>query len=542
MDDDMQWIPGDALSVITKLCRHIFCTMAVVLLTLSGAPASAQDTLSIHTASGNVAGASEEGVDSWLGLPYAAPPVGPLRWRPPAPPTAWTGTRISRTPPGQCAQNADLGLFARAGGSEDCLYLNVYRPAGVAADAKLPVMIWLHGGSLWVGQGLDYDPAKLVKNGPMVVVTINYRLGVFGYFAHPKIDSEGHLADNYGLMDQQAAMRWVQQNISAFGGNPGNVTLAGESSGGNSVLLHMVSPQAAGTFQHALAMSGGSIVLRHPAFGAPRPLKVAQDVGTAFAKAVGCEKGGPRCLRKLTTRQILDAQTPYLINQVILDGRLIPMHPSDAFRTGRFNRVTLVNGNNRDEGRFFAGLIENQTKKAMDEPAWRAMLDGYYGAQLASLVRSEYPLASYRSPAESYAAAVGDSLFACPGLLANNQISRHMPLYAYEFSDGTSPSYLDPTTFPLLAAHTHEIPYIFRGFKGGSQANVRLNLLQEQLSDSMIALFANLSELPNKQSDWPRYDPVRENVMTFVLPKPVTIEGRYALDHHCSFWDRAGIY
>src|SRR5205085_1804233 len=146
----------------------------------------------------------------------------------------------------------------------------------------------LHGGALQVGQGADYDPTKLVVQGRAIVVTLKYRLGLFGFFAHPAIDREGHPFANYGLMDQQAALRWVQQNIGAFGGDPQNVTIAGESSGGNSVMLQVASPLSAGTFQKGVVMSGAGVMTRHPAFGAPRPLAVAQQLGIDFASTVGC--------------------------------------------------------------------------------------------------------------------------------------------------------------------------------------------------------------------------------------------------------------
>jgi len=191
-----------------------------------------------------------------------------------------------------CAQNADLGVFARAGGSEDCLYLNVYRGAAQGSvPRKLPVFVWFHGAALQIGQGGDYDPAKLAIKGGALVVTLNYRLGLFGFLSHPALDGEGHDFANYGLMDQQAALRWVQRNAAAFGGDPANVTIAGESSGGNSVMAHIAAPQSAGLFQHAISMSGGGIMARHPAFGAPRPLAVAREVGLAFAREAGCAAG-----------------------------------------------------------------------------------------------------------------------------------------------------------------------------------------------------------------------------------------------------------
>ncbi|WP_421446436.1 carboxylesterase/lipase family protein, partial [Agrobacterium tumefaciens] len=319
-----------------------------------------------------------------------------------------------------CAQNADLGDFARAGGNEDCLFLNVYRSAAHDGQReKLPVFVWIHGGALQVGQGGDYDPSKLVNEGKSLVVSINYRLGVFGFLAHPDLDTEGHAFANYGLLDQQAALRWVKQNISAFGGDPDNVTIAGESSGGNSVMAHIAAPKSAGLFQHAIAMSGAGVMTRHPAFGAPRPLDVARKAGTDFSKAVGCENSIATCLRALSTKEILDAQAPYILNEFVVDGEVLPRHPADAYRTGEINRVPLISGSTRDEGRFFVALPEILTGNTLSDADYPGWIERQYGSALAPRVLQRYPLEDFDSPSEAFAAAATDSMFACTGQAMN---------------------------------------------------------------------------------------------------------------------------
>jgi para-nitrobenzyl esterase len=529
-----------------KTYRCLRTALAIVLVAASAvglARAQEPTPLQVATATGPVTGVSLRGIESWLGIPYAEPPVGPLRWQPPQPASPWAVPLKANTVPSSCAQNADLGPFARAGGNEDCLYLNVYRSAEAARSGeRLPVFVWVHGGALQVGQGADYDPSKLAATGKAVVVTLNYRLGLFGFFSHPAIDREGHPFANYGLMDQQAALRWVQQNIAAFGGDPANVTIAGESSGGNSVMLQIVSPLAAGTFQHAVAMSGAGVMTRHPAFGAPRPLPVAEELGVGFAKDVGCETDTANCLRALSTKRILDAQTPYLLNEAIIDGNVIPMHPSDAYRTGQINRVTLVNGSTRDEGRFFVALPEVTTGQALTAEEYPVWIERQYGAALAPEVLREYSPDRFASPGEAFAAAATDSMFACTGLAMNRALADKMPVYAYEFSDGTAPSYVGPTTFPLLAAHTYELAYLFPGFRGGADVTVNLNPLQERLSDEMVGYFAHVAGLPAREKEWPRFDPQLDNIMTFALPQARMVSGRFAEFHHCGFWDRTGTY
>lgn len=525
-----------------KLTKTVSALLASACLIMAP-PALAQDPLNVTTSSGPVTGTDVNGISSWLGLPYAAPPVGKLRWQPPQPVKPWTTAVKANTLAASCAQNADLGEFAKAGGNEDCLYLNVYRPAEMKdSGKKLPVFVWIHGGALQVGQGGDYDPSKLVKQGNAIVVTLNYRLGVFGFLSTPALDAEGHEAGNYGLMDQQAALRWVQKNISAFGGDPSNVTISGESSGGNSVMAHVAAPGSAGLFQHVVAMSGSGIMSRHPAFGAPRPLSVARETGTQFAKAIGCAADDADCLHAVPTKKILDVQPAFALNEFIIDGKTLPVHPADAYKSGKINTVSLINGTTRDEGRFFVALPELLTGKALKEGEYPDWIEQQYGKSLKARVLTEYPLKNYDNPSEAFAAAVTDSMFSCPARALNRTLADKMPVYAYEFSDRTAPSYVGATTFPLLAAHTFELAYVFPGFRGGSDVHVRLNPVQEELSQEMVRYFAGMKKMTSRAEDWPRYSPTSDNYMTFALPKARMISGRFADAHHCTFWDQQGLY
>lgn len=527
-----------------KLQLHnILPTFIASVCLLVAMPGKAEEELTVQTTTGPVTGMISHGINSWLGLPYAAPPVDALRWQPPQPIKSWTTPVKANALASSCAQNADLGEFASAGGSEDCLYLNVYRPADTGNNSKkLPVFVWIHGGALQVGQGGDYDPSKLVSQGKAVVVTLNYRLGVFGFLSTPALDAEGHDSGNYGLMDQQAALRWVQKNISAFGGDPTDVTISGESSGGNSVMAHIAAPGSAGLFQHVVAMSGSGIMSRHPAFGAPRPLDVAREAGIEFARAVGCDASDAACLRAVPTKRILDVQPAYALNEFIIDGKVLSVHPADAYKSGKINHVTLINGTTRDEGRFFVALAELLTEKAMKESDYPVWVGRQYGEALKSKVLAEYPLKNYENPSEAFAAAITDSMFSCPARAMNRTLADKIPVYAYEFSDRTAPSYVGPTTFPLLAAHTFELAYVFPGFHGGSRALVSLNPLQEKLSDSMVSYFASMSKMPSREQSWPRYSSRTDNYMTFGLPEGRMISGRFSDTHHCGFWDQQGLY
>src|SRR5215831_3984773 len=233
------------------------------------------------TGTGLVQGKAAGADDEFLGIPYAAPPTGALRWAPPQPAARWAGIRPATSFAPHCPQTASP--FGQASTSEDCLFLNVYRPA--RGPGNRPVMVWIHGGALVTGESDDYDPTSLVRHG-VVVVTINYRLGALGFLADGALAAQpGGPAGDYGLMDQQAALRWVQRNIARFGGSPRNVTIFGESAGGLSVLSQVVSPGTRGLFQRAIVESGAYALNE-------QPLATAERAGSAFAAKVGCTQAG----------------------------------------------------------------------------------------------------------------------------------------------------------------------------------------------------------------------------------------------------------
>ena len=521
-----------------------FVVAGLLALGMCSAQAAAPATV-IQTDAGPVRGLDQGEMFAWMGIPYAAAPTGELRWAPPQTPTPWSSPRDASAYGSFCPQNADLGVFGQPGGSEDCLNINIF--VGKTArngSAKLPVSVWIHGGSLWVGAGRDYDPSQLAIEGKAVVVTFNYRLGLLGFFAHPALRSEVKPLANYGLMDQQLALDWVQRNIAAFGGDPDNVTISGESSGGGSVLLHVVAPNSAGKFQHAIDMSGAAVALRFPTFGAPKPLEWTEKNGEAFSEAVGCagksDAATLACLRALPVATVLAKQKPYLISQVVLDGKVLPLHPADAFRTGQFNRVTLINGTTRDEGAFFAGFVENETGVPMDEAGYATTMRGYFGTH-ADAVMAQYPVNRYATPSDAMAAAVTDMLFACPARAINRWASVHTPTYVYEFSDRTAPSYLKPTSFALGAAHTFELAYLFPGFHGGAGIPVTLNPMQSQLAKQMVRLWTTADQATDGKTLWQRYQPAQDNFLNLALPQARVSTG-FGEGHQCGFWDRTGVY
>ena len=303
----------------------------------------------VRTADGAVRGMSTSAADEFLGIPYAAPPVGPLRWRPPQPAAPWAGVRDATAFAPHCAQSASP--FGQASTSENCLFLNVFTPPGAArGNRSLPVMVWIHGGALVTGESNDYDPTKLVSNGT-IVVTINYRLGALGFLAHPALASHpGGPSGDYGLMDQQAALRWVQRNIGQFGGNRRNVTIFGESAGGLSVLSQLASPGARGLFAKAIVESGAYDLTQ-------APLATAEAAGEAFATSAGCASQTAACLRSLPVSTILANQTASGYTPDI-DGQVLTQSIGTALSSGQFNRVPVIDGTNHDEWRLFVAESE----------------------------------------------------------------------------------------------------------------------------------------------------------------------------------------
>jgi para-nitrobenzyl esterase len=297
--DRFAWLRGRSLAA------------GVALVTIAVAAPAIADTSGgplVSPKAGPMEGISKDGVYDFLGIPYAAPPIDDLRWRPPQPIPPWTQTIEAKKFANTCPQITELGVFAGpVSTTEDCLYLNVFTTKLGGSDAKAPVLLWIHGGGLVDGESNDYNATKLARGGPggpTVVVTINYRLGLLGYLGHPALDAEGHNFGNYGLMDQQAALRWVRENIEAFGGDPDNVTVGGQSAGSTSTAANVISPLSKSLFGRAIFESGALLTVA--------PLSLAESRGTNFAKAAGCDAGSnsetASCLRGLSVQQILALQ------------------------------------------------------------------------------------------------------------------------------------------------------------------------------------------------------------------------------------------
>jgi len=480
------------------------------------------------TANGPVRGLANGAVNEFLGVPYAAPPAGALRWQPPQPATSWSGVRDATRFAPHCPQPG--GPFGQASTSEDCLFLNVFTPSHQQAGSHFPVMVWIHGGALVSGESNDYDPAALVADG-VTVVTINYRLGALGFLAHPALaDAKGESGD-YGLMDQQAALRWVQRNIASFGGNPHNVTVFGESAGGLSTLSQVASPQASGLFARAIVESGSYNLTQ-------ATLASAESAGEAFAVKAGCASQTAACLRSLPVSAILANQDAagYTPN---INSEVLPETLGAAFATGNFNRVPIINGTNRDEWRLFVALSE-LAGNPVTAANYQSMISSTLGvpAAVAAVIAARYPLTAFPSPSIALGAVGTDAIFACPALTIDQSVARFVPTFAYEFNDENAPElFLPPVSFPYGAAHASDIQYVMDLPTAAFPKT--LSTPQQQLAAAMKGYWTNFAQRGFPASPgtpfWPLFSNLTQKMQSLAPPAPQTETG-FATTHNCAFW------
>ncbi len=490
-------------------------------------------TPAIVTTSGPLKGIVSGNVAEFLGIPYAAPPVGPLRWMPPQPYGTWNGLLDASSFGNVCTQGGR--------GSEDCLFLNIYVPNfkknGNKHGSAMPVMFWIHGGGLTGGAGSDYDPTPLLAPQNVIIVTINYRLGYLGFFAQTALDSEGHDAGNYGLMDQQFAMKWVQNNIAAFGGDPSNVTIFGESAGGHSVYANLASPTAAGLFAHAISESG-SYLMFDAFIQSIVTLPVGETTGSGLvpggnsvASGLGCTTAA--CLRAVPNTTVIGVQPGTLY--AFVDGTLLTETPAQAFASGDFNRVPVIAGTNHDEWALFvAEQYDANGNPILTEPEYDAATLALWGPLLGPIVEVVYP---YAPPGGQVLTASGtDGIFACSARNGDELLSNFTNTYTYEFNDEFAPPQPQPFSFPLGAFHSAELQYLFDvGFF------FELTPAQKQLSNAMVGYWTNFAVSGNPNGGtlptWSLYNPTTDIFQSLIPPTPTT-ESTFNTEHLCDgFWN-----
>ena len=518
-------------------------------------PARAQpdDPLRVLTSEGLLRGAVDGGSASWKNVPYAAPPLGALRWRAPQPPALRARERDAAAYGPACPQlpGGVLRPDVTPAWSEDCLQLNVWAPLDARLPRPLPILVWFHGGGLIQGSAVEplYNGAALAAGQGVVVVTVNYRLGALGYLAHRAFvgaDPAAPGAGNYGLLDQIAALDWLQANAAAFGGDPGRVTIFGESAGGVSVCALLASPLARGRF-HAAVMQSGACRDALARLDGARPLPPALAQGDRFSAAAGCVDAADEaaCLRALDAAAVL-ATLPGEIGilnpgaetyDLVVDGHALTEPPGAAVAAGRAAAVPFALGANADEGTLFAQPFKATLTAAGYEAAVRSLYRGDADAVLAL-----YPASSYDAPYLALADVTGDVGFVCPARrVARAHAAAGRPTWLYHFAFVTALG----RASGLGSHHGAEIPFLFGDPDGGAGA-AAAGPDARALARTMQRFWANIARdgapgavaVDGAAGDplgWARYDPAADIGLQFGAKPRATTGWRAA---KCDLWDR----
>jgi para-nitrobenzyl esterase len=500
----------------------------------------------VHTQNGDVLGALQGSVESFKALPYAAPPVGDLRWKPPQDPSNWLGVRDGSKFSAACPQQLKDPISGTLSlvGSEDCLYLNVYRPQGAQG---LPVILFIHGGHNVTGSAGDaangvaiYDGSEPAQNGNVVVVTINYRLAALGFVSHPALSTEsGYGASgNYGYMDQIRALKWVSHNIAAFGGDPNNITLFGQSAGGGGVLVLMVSPLSQGLFHRAIIHSGQFRT---------NDLKTAENLGASLPQKLNCQGAANllQCMRNRSANDVVLAMPgghpgggsvsgPTLFLPVV-DRRILPDLPLKVIRSGDYNHVPVLVGSVMEETSW---IYEKDSMGINTEEDYHnTVTSDYATATTASQLLGLYPSGDYPSPRDGYSAPSprqafnaisADHWFLCPAQRLVQALSVHQPEFVGRFFHTHVLSGYYGMTYG--ASHGFDLLFLFGTF-GYYQMTPTLDELT--LKDNYQKIWMEFVRSGGPGNLWDRYDAARDNYAILNIPMS---SGTHLRTKQCDYW------
>lgn len=505
-------------------------------------PAAREPTL-VATDKGTVRGVLHDGVREFKGVPYAEPPVGELRWALPQPAKAWQGT-LDATRYGTACPQAERYGIPESSDNEDCLYLNVTAPYRTTSDEKRKraVIVWIHGGAFVGGSSALYPLDYMARSGDVVVVSMNYRLGVFGFVAHPAFDAEHN--GGYGLEDQRSALRWVQRNIAAFGGDPNNVTVAGESAGAAGVCMHILAPEETrGLFAKAIVQSAGCVT----------PLPTLQDggkVGEKVATLVGCNDDATAlsCLRKKPVKELLDAAKSVAGNSIVTylpvtGTKTVPLPGAKAIPAGKFVHVPMINGGTRDELRLYVAYAV-QAGQSVTKDNYLDLLKGDYG-QNAQAVLAEYPAGDFSSAPSALGTVWSDfrpdvGINNCIYLETAKLVRKSMPVYEFVFADRNAPSVTADPGFAMGAVHSSELPYQFPHFSNTTGLTGRdLSPAAQRLADQITAYWTSFARTGKPTAPHaPAWRPFTSDAMVMRFePRKVGLFDANE-EHRCRFWKR----
>jgi para-nitrobenzyl esterase len=522
----------------------LIALMFVIGLSAVDAQNNASAIPKIQTSLGAVEGLRHDGIDVFWAIPYALPPTGERRLAAPAAVTPWIEPLRATIPPSACPQLPSPDPAGLASSNEDCLYLNVWRPTpanGATARGK-PVMVWIHGGGFVEGYGAakQYDATHLALSADAVVVTVNYRVGALGFLAASDLDDADprHVSGNYGLLDLQMALHWIAKDIAGFGGDPGNVTVMGESAGANAVLGLLASPGSEGLFHRAVVQSAtdGAHTLPLKQAERERYADALGEIGCGTANIVSCLRAArPDAFLRVTARPTM-----------VQDGLVLPLDPFEAFRQGRFIKVPVLIGTNAKENYLFTARVETDIlKRTMVVGDVQGLLKASFGDK-ADMVAAQYGVEAYVTASALIGSALTDRRFACMANLARNLLAAYVPVYGYELdiADPVQQQLLAPgSDLPNLSYHTTDLGYVFNNDNDAHALSGRHAALSRMISGYWAA-FSDSGD-PNAKADGPARPPWRrftgdDHAVLSISDTPV-MRGGFADEHKCSFWEKSGL-
>ena len=478
------------------------------------------------------------------GIPYAEPPVGELRWEATRPVKAWDGILNAKKYRNFCPQIQAYGDNLE-NFNEDCLYLNISTPIKNRKkhlkDQKLPVLVWVHGGAFERGAGELYDLKKIAESG-IVAISINYRLGIFGFIANSNFNKD--MNGNYGIEDQREALRWIKRNISAFGGDPNNITIAGESAGGGSICMHLASNESSsGLFNKAIIQSAPCL--------APLPnFNEQYKTSDAIFKEAGCDSAEDKlsCMKKQPAEKLVRIGDKVLQSATILryspviGGKDNPVSNIQAFSRGEFLKVPTINGSTKQELAYYTYYDSLIDHKKITKENYRNKIAQIYKKN-ADKVEREYPLDRFESPIQAFSTVISDfnpnvPLSSCLSLASGKTMSRYTDLYQYEFSDDNVPIFIINKWYHIGAVHSSELVYFFDGFTDSNHyINPKMNKESKNLAHNMRTYWYNfiIEDKPfaKGEADWGLF---KSNKDVLKLdPEKIKSEDIWK-NHKCDFW------
>lgn len=509
------------------------CLAAALLSCALSGPSLAQERITVTTPLGGLSGIATQNAEQFLGIPFAQPPVGALRWAPPQPAMGWSGEKDASQSAASCPQNGGSAAIAAAK-SEDCLYLNVFRPIGADEGAALPVMVYAYGGGNAGGGAVEQNGARLASETGVIVVVPNYRLGALGFLNLTAFDAGGASAagGNYGVLDLEAALEWVQGNIAAFNGDPTRVTLASQSSGATNTCRLLVDPDAAGLYAAAILSSDDCVRdVDTIAQSQSRAEKLAEDLGCSGTPDVVA------CLRAKSADELLTGGGGWNPNAT---------RPArDLIFAGEWNKVPVLLGSTREEGRS-AGIAYT----GFDADDYERWIERLVSPAYGELVKSAYGL---EASGEAYelpyriGAFITDSgmrgLGGCPNYALARHIAAQAPVFYYQFEDRNPPAWQGPEGYRMLASHGLDVQYLWSAPEDFAAPDAKFSAAQAQLADEMVrywgAFVRNHDPAVPGQAAWPRLA-TTDGSMLALRPggdSQAVAAASFAAQHRCEIWD-----